>query len=234
MDTSHRWTNHMILLLKLRYRCIVTPGASTNDSLTDLVDLHTRPRATPTTFAPREKRNDYEDYTYGLPGARWAAARGVDRRTGRYPGDRRREGRRLPNRGLRRCGRRLHDGAARQLLRPRARPARLLPNLRQGLRARHRLGGQSSGRQPEQHRGPPQRGQRHLTGHLPLGTTPQHASQQHIHDRLIEEAKKRLSFGESSISEVAYQLGLAYSQSFSSAFKATTGQTPLEFRSVFN
>lgn len=57
---------------------------------------------------------------------------------------------------------------------------------------------------------------------------------QHIQDKLIEKAKEKLSIGELSISEIAYELGFEYSQSFSKFFKSKTSQTPSEFRQSLN
>ena len=59
-------------------------------------------------------------------------------------------------------------------------------------------------------------------------------TQQHIHQKLIEIAKVRLSTTTLSISEIAYGLGFEHSQSFSKLFKSKTKQTPLEFRSSFS
>ncbi|MDN5215064.1 helix-turn-helix transcriptional regulator [Fulvivirgaceae bacterium BMA12] len=60
------------------------------------------------------------------------------------------------------------------------------------------------------------------------------STQQQIHDKLIEKAKEKLSISELSISEIAYELGFEYSQSFSKLFKSKTGLTPSEFRRSFN
>ncbi|MGD1840978.1 MAG: helix-turn-helix domain-containing protein [Thermonemataceae bacterium] len=60
------------------------------------------------------------------------------------------------------------------------------------------------------------------------------STQQHIHDKLIEKAKEKLSTSDSSISEVAYELGFEYSQSFSKLFKSKTGVTPSKFRQSFH
>ena len=60
------------------------------------------------------------------------------------------------------------------------------------------------------------------------------STQQHIHDKLIEKAKEKLSITELSVSEIAYQLGFEHSQSFSKLFKTKTNQSPLEFRQSFN
>lgn len=59
-------------------------------------------------------------------------------------------------------------------------------------------------------------------------------AQQLIHDKLIEHAKDILTTTELSVSEIAYQLGFEYPQSFSKLFKAKTNVSPLEFRSSFN
>ncbi len=60
------------------------------------------------------------------------------------------------------------------------------------------------------------------------------STQQHIHEKLIEKAKEKLSTTELSVSEIAYELGFEHSQSFSKLFKAKTNQSPLEFRTSFN
>ena len=59
-------------------------------------------------------------------------------------------------------------------------------------------------------------------------------TQQHIHEKLIDKAKEKLSITELSVSEIAYELGFEHSQSFSKLFKANTNQSPLEFRAKFN
>jgi len=60
------------------------------------------------------------------------------------------------------------------------------------------------------------------------------STQQHIHNKLIEKAKEKLSTTELSVSEIAYELGFEHSQSFSKLFKAKTNSSPLEFRASFN
>ncbi|UOY06541.1 helix-turn-helix transcriptional regulator [Muricauda sp. SCSIO 64092] len=60
------------------------------------------------------------------------------------------------------------------------------------------------------------------------------STQQHIQDKLIEQAKEKLAIRESSISEIAFQLGFDYPQSFSKFFKSKTNLTPSEFRQSFN
>ena len=59
-------------------------------------------------------------------------------------------------------------------------------------------------------------------------------TQQHIHTKLIEKAKVKLSTTKLSVSEIAYELGFEHSQSFSKLFKSKTQQTPMEFRASFN
>ncbi len=58
-------------------------------------------------------------------------------------------------------------------------------------------------------------------------------AQHHIHGKLIEKAKERLSTTGLSVSEIAYELGFEYPQSFSKLFKTKTRQSPLEFRAGF-
>ncbi|QHV96115.1 helix-turn-helix domain-containing protein [Spirosoma endbachense] len=60
------------------------------------------------------------------------------------------------------------------------------------------------------------------------------STQQHIHDKLIEKAKEKLSTTDLSISEIAFELGFEHSQSFSKLFKIKTNVSPLEFRQSFN
>ena len=59
-------------------------------------------------------------------------------------------------------------------------------------------------------------------------------TQQHIHDKLIEKAKEKLSTTNLSVSEIAYELGFEHLQSFSKLFKTKTKLSPLEFRQSFN
>jgi AraC family transcriptional regulator, transcriptional activator of pobA len=59
-------------------------------------------------------------------------------------------------------------------------------------------------------------------------------AQQHIHAKLIEKAKERLTTTRLSVNEIAYGLGFEYPQSFSKLFKSKTKQSPLEFRKMFN
>jgi len=59
-------------------------------------------------------------------------------------------------------------------------------------------------------------------------------AQQHIHEKLIEKAKEKLSTSNLSISEIAYDLGFEHPQSFSRLFKTKTKLSPLDFRKTFN
>jgi len=60
------------------------------------------------------------------------------------------------------------------------------------------------------------------------------STQQHIHEKLIEKAKEKLSTTNLSVSEIAYELGFEHSQSFSKLFKTKTTLSPMEFRQSFN
>lgn len=60
------------------------------------------------------------------------------------------------------------------------------------------------------------------------------STQQHIHDKLIEKAKEKLSITSLSVSEIAYELGFEHPQSFSKLFKTKTNVSPSEFRQSFN
>ena len=55
-----------------------------------------------------------------------------------------------------------------------------------------------------------------------------------IADRVILEAKRRLAFATSSISEIAGELGYSKTSYFIQLFKKKTGKTPLEFRKQFH
>jgi AraC-like DNA-binding protein len=60
------------------------------------------------------------------------------------------------------------------------------------------------------------------------------STQQHIHEKLIEKAKEKLSTTGLSVSEIAYELGFEHPQSFNKLFKTKTNQSPLAFRQSFN
>ena len=59
------------------------------------------------------------------------------------------------------------------------------------------------------------------------------STQQHIHEKLIQKAKEKLSTTDLTVSEIAYELGFDYPQSFSKLFKTKTNLSPLEFRQSF-
>ena len=73
---------------------------------------------------------------------------------------------------------------------------------------------------------------KYLSGLLKVVTG--QSTQQHIHDKLIEKAKEKLSTTNLSVSEIAYELGFEHSQSFSKLFKTKTTLSPLKFRASFN
>lgn len=60
------------------------------------------------------------------------------------------------------------------------------------------------------------------------------STQQHIHNKLIEKAKEKLSTTNLSVSEIAFELGFEHQQSFSKLFKTKTNVSPIEFRQSFN
>ena len=66
-----------------------------------------------------------------------------------------------------------------------------------------------------------------------LRTLTGQSAQQHLHDKLIAQAKEQLSTTSLSVSEVAYALGFEHPQSFSRFFKAKTAHSPLSFRQSF-
>lgn len=67
-----------------------------------------------------------------------------------------------------------------------------------------------------------------------LKTLTGQSTQQHIHNKLIEKAKEKLTTTVLSVSEIAYELGFEHPQSFSKFFKSKTTLTPLAFRASFN
>ena len=66
-----------------------------------------------------------------------------------------------------------------------------------------------------------------------LRTLTGQSAQQHIHDKLIAQAKEELATTGLTVSEVAYALGFEHSQSFSRFFKTKTALSPLAFRRSF-
>lgn len=67
-----------------------------------------------------------------------------------------------------------------------------------------------------------------------LKTLTGQTTQQHIHEKLIEKAKEKLSATDLSVSEIAYELGFEHPQSFSKLFKTKTNVSPLAFRASFS
>lgn len=60
------------------------------------------------------------------------------------------------------------------------------------------------------------------------------STQQHIHDKVVAQAKVKLATTDLSVSEIAYALGFEHPQSFSRLFKTKTARSPLDFRQSFN
>ncbi|MEE9361847.1 MAG: helix-turn-helix domain-containing protein [Cellulophaga sp.] len=58
------------------------------------------------------------------------------------------------------------------------------------------------------------------------------SAKERIHFKLVEKAKNILLTTDSSISEVAYDLGFEYPNHFSKLFKAKTGMSPSEYRNL--
>ena len=59
-------------------------------------------------------------------------------------------------------------------------------------------------------------------------------TQDHIHDKLIDRAKEKLSISNKTINEIAFELGFSHSQSFSKLFKTRTNLTLGNFRRSLN
>jgi AraC family transcriptional regulator, transcriptional activator of pobA len=60
------------------------------------------------------------------------------------------------------------------------------------------------------------------------------STQQHIQNKLIEKAKERLATTNLTVSEIAYELGYEYPQTFGNLFKKKTNLSPLALRQSFN
>lgn len=58
------------------------------------------------------------------------------------------------------------------------------------------------------------------------------SAQDHIQDKIIEEAKNRIFDPEKNVSEIAYELGFKYPQHFTRLFKQQVGSTPSEYKSL--
>lgn len=67
-----------------------------------------------------------------------------------------------------------------------------------------------------------------------LKTLTGQSTQQHVHEKLIEKVKEKLSTTNLSVSEIAYGLGFEHSQSFSKLFETKTNLSPLACRRSFN
>lgn len=60
------------------------------------------------------------------------------------------------------------------------------------------------------------------------------SAQEYIHNRIIQEAKDRISDKNKSINQIAFELGFRYPQHFSRFFKKMVGLSPNEFRTENN
>jgi AraC family transcriptional activator of pobA len=67
-----------------------------------------------------------------------------------------------------------------------------------------------------------------------LRITSGQTAQQHIQARVIEKAKQLLTTTNLQVSEIAYQMGFEYPQSFHKLFKNKTNMSPMEYRASFN
>jgi AraC-like DNA-binding protein len=63
-----------------------------------------------------------------------------------------------------------------------------------------------------------------------LKTLTGQSAQQHIHEKLVDQAKTVLSSTRLTVAEIAYQLGFEHPQSFNKLFKRYTSLSPNEFR----
>jgi AraC-like DNA-binding protein len=57
------------------------------------------------------------------------------------------------------------------------------------------------------------------------------SAQGHIHQQLVDNAKRALASSEESIAEIAFGLGFEQPQSLTRLFKKHTGVTPKDYRS---
>ena len=60
------------------------------------------------------------------------------------------------------------------------------------------------------------------------------STKQFIQDKIIDQAKEKLSTTDLSVGEIAYGLGFEHPQSFSKLFKVKTNLSPMKFRQSFN
>jgi AraC family transcriptional activator of pobA len=66
-----------------------------------------------------------------------------------------------------------------------------------------------------------------------LRSTTGQSAQQHIQQKLMDDAKELLANSDLKVSEIAYQLGFEYPQSLHRLFKSKTQLSPLEYRDKF-
>ena len=59
-------------------------------------------------------------------------------------------------------------------------------------------------------------------------------AQEHIHEKMIDIAKKKFSDVNKSVNEIAFELGFKYPQHFTRFFKLKVGYTPNEYRKLTN
>ena len=67
-----------------------------------------------------------------------------------------------------------------------------------------------------------------------LRATTGQTTQHYIHQKVIEKSKVMLSTSDLTASEIAYQMGFDYPQSFSKLFKAKTKMSPIQYRKSLN
>ncbi len=67
-----------------------------------------------------------------------------------------------------------------------------------------------------------------------LKTRTGQSTQQHIHNKFIENAKHIIATTTLPVNDIAHQLGFEYPQYFSEIFKKKTSFSPLEYRNSFN
>lgn len=58
------------------------------------------------------------------------------------------------------------------------------------------------------------------------------SAQNHIQDKIIDEAKSKIFATDKNMSEIAYELGFKYPQHFTRLFKRRMGSTPSEYKSL--
>jgi AraC-like DNA-binding protein len=67
-----------------------------------------------------------------------------------------------------------------------------------------------------------------------LRTVSGQTAQQHIQARVIDKAKQLLATTNLQVSEIAYQMGFEYPQSFHKLFKNKTNMSPIQYRESLN